>query len=91
MIGERYPMLITCPICGSKARIATSKAMSNETREAYCQCLNLNCSIAFTTLTTVNRIIEPTGAKPDPEIQPDLCKGDLNQMDIFNQFEQSGA
>lgn len=84
-------MLITCPICGSKARIATSKAMSNETREAYCQCLNLNCSIAFTTLTTVNRIIEPTGAKPDPEIQPDLCKGDLNQMDIFNQFEQSGA
>lgn len=84
-------MLITCPICGSKARIATSKAMSNETREAYCQCLNLNCSIAFTTLTTVNRIIEPTGAKPDPEIQPDLCKGDLNQMDIFSQFEQSGA
>ncbi|MBY8164453.1 Ogr/Delta-like zinc finger protein [Vibrio fluvialis] len=81
-------MLITCPICGSKARIATSKAMSNETREAYCQCLNLNCGRAFTTLTTVNRIIEPTGAKPDPELQPELCKGDVDQMDIFSTFEQ---
>ncbi|ELV8725690.1 ogr/Delta-like zinc finger family protein [Vibrio fluvialis] len=82
-------MLITCPICGSKARIATSKAMSNETREAYCQCLNLNCGRAFTTLTTVNRIIEPTGAKPDPELQPELCKGDVDQMDIFGQLEQN--
>ncbi|MFG0887274.1 ogr/Delta-like zinc finger family protein [Vibrio sp. CJQ_6] len=76
-------MLITCPICGSKARIATSKAMSNETREAYYQCLNLNCGRAFTTLTTVNRIIEPTGAKPDPELQPELCKGDVDQIEMF--------
>ncbi|PJC85319.1 zinc-binding protein [Vibrio sp. HA2012] len=81
-------MLITCPICGSKARIATSRAITMETREAYCQCLNLNCGRAFTTLTTVNRIIEPTGNKPDPELQPELCKGDLNQMDIFTQIEE---
>lgn len=76
-------MLITCPICESKARIATSRAMTKDTREAYCQCLNLNCGRAFTTLTTVHKIIEPTGNKPDPELQPELCKGDLNQMDIF--------
>ncbi|WED29890.1 ogr/Delta-like zinc finger family protein [Vibrio sp. DW001] len=77
-------MLITCPICESKARIATSRAMSKDTREAYCQCLNLNCGKAFTTLTTVHRIIESTGTKPDPELQPDLCKGDVDQMDIFD-------
>ncbi|WP_375751578.1 ogr/Delta-like zinc finger family protein [Vibrio sp. HN007] len=82
-------MLITCPICESKARIATSRAITKDTREAYCQCLNLNCGKAFTTLTTVNRIIEPTGNKPDPELQPELCKGDLNQMDIFTELEQS--
>ncbi|EKO3447581.1 ogr/Delta-like zinc finger family protein [Vibrio fluvialis] len=82
-------MLITCPICESKARIATSKAMSKDTREAYCQCLNLNCGRAFTTLTTVNRIIEPTGAKPDPRLQPELCKGDVDQMDIFGALEQA--
>ncbi len=84
-------MLITCPICGSKARIATSKAMSNETREAYCQCLNLNCGTPFVTMNTVVRIIETTGGKPDPDLQPELCKGDLNQMDIFSQFEQPNA
>ena len=77
-------MLITCPECGSKARIATSKAMSKETREAYCQCLNLNCGQAFTTLTTIHRIIKSTGTKPDPDIQPELCKGDVEQMDIFD-------
>ncbi len=76
-------MLITCPICRSKARIATSREMSNETREAYCQCMNLNCGQAFTTLTTVNRIIEPTGKKPDPELQPELCKGN-GQIGMFN-------
>ncbi|BDU38730.1 Ogr/Delta-like zinc finger protein [Vibrio nigripulchritudo] len=80
-------MLITCPCCGSKARIATSRAMSKETREAYCQCQNLNCGKVFITLTTVHKIIEPTGDKPDPELQPELCKGDVNQMDIF-QAEQ---
>lgn len=78
-------MLITCPVCESKARIATSRPMSKETREAYCQCLNLNCGLVFTTLTTVNKIIEPTGQKPNPKLQPELCKGNLNQMDIFEQ------
>lgn len=78
-------MLITCPKCESKARIATSRAMTKETREAYCQCLNLNCGVAFTTLTTVSKIIEQNvGAKPDPELQPELCKGDLNQMDLLS-------
>ncbi|WP_411063263.1 Ogr/Delta-like zinc finger protein [Vibrio rotiferianus] len=80
-------MLITCPKCESKARIATSRAITKETREAYCQCLNLNCGVAFTTLTSVHKIIEQTGKKPDPELQPELCKGDLNQIDIFNQLD----
>ncbi|NOH93058.1 ogr/Delta-like zinc finger family protein [Vibrio sp. AIC-3] len=80
-------MLITCPVCESKARIATSRAMTKETREAYCQCLNLNCGLAFTTLTTVHKIIEPTGAKPNPELQPELCKGDSSQIDIFESVQ----
>ncbi|MGL4225424.1 MAG: ogr/Delta-like zinc finger family protein [Vibrio sp.] len=84
-------MLITCPICESKSRIATSRAMSKETREAYCQCLNLNCGRVFMTLTTVSRIIEPTGAKPDPKLQPELCKTAVNQIDIFAGFEQQSA
>lgn len=80
-------MLITCPKCESKARIATSRAMSKETREAYCQCLNLNCGTVFVTYTSVHRIIEPSGDKPDPELQPELCKGDLDQMEMFDQLK----
>ena len=79
-------MLITCPKCESKARIATSHAMSKQTREAYCQCMNLNCGTIFVTHTSVSRIVEPTGSKPSPELQPELCKHyDLQQLDIFSE------
>ncbi|WP_336314495.1 ogr/Delta-like zinc finger family protein [Vibrio tubiashii] len=53
------------------------------TREAYCQCFNSNCGIVSITLTTVNKIIEPTGNKPNPELRSELCKGGLIQMDVF--------
>ncbi|MUK92469.1 zinc-binding protein [Aliivibrio fischeri] len=77
-------MLITCPKCESKARIATSKAITKETREAYCQCMNLNCGVIFVTYTSVCRIIEPTGQKPNSDLQPELCKSeDINQVNMF--------
>ncbi len=79
-------MLITCPKCECKARIATSRAMSKETREAYCQCMNLNCGVVFVTYTSVHKIIEPKGGKPDPDLQPELCQSDdLHQMDMFQE------
>ncbi|WP_375321656.1 ogr/Delta-like zinc finger family protein [Aliivibrio logei] len=57
-----------------KACSATSKAITKETREAYCQCLNLNCGFIFVTYTSVHRIIEPFGGKPSPELQSELGK-----------------
>ncbi|MEZ9503230.1 MULTISPECIES: ogr/Delta-like zinc finger family protein [Vibrio] len=76
-------MLVTCPKCGSKTRIATSRSISSETRELYCQCLNLHCGSAFVSHLSFSHVIESTGRKPDPELQPELCKGELNQIDIF--------
>ncbi|MFS1963141.1 ogr/Delta-like zinc finger family protein [Vibrio lentus] len=76
-------MLITCPMCECKARIATSKAITNETREAYCQCLNLNCGTVFVTLTSVSKIVKPSGSKPSLELQPELCKSEVEQVDMF--------
>ncbi|MBL4831303.1 MAG: ogr/Delta-like zinc finger family protein [Aliivibrio sp.] len=75
-------MLITCPKCLTKTRIATSRAISPETRELYCQCLNLNCGKVFVTHTSFSHFIESTSQKPDSDLQPELCKG-LNQIDIF--------
>ncbi|PTP95701.1 ogr/Delta-like zinc finger family protein [Vibrio splendidus] len=76
-------MLVTCPKCESKTRIATSRSISSETRELYCQCLNLNCGKVFVAHTSFSHFIEPTGQKPSSELQPELCKGDANQIDIF--------
>ncbi len=77
-------MLITCPKCESKSRIATSRTITKETREAYNQCMNLNCGVIFVTYTSVHHIVEPTGGKPDPRLQPELCKAqDLKQIDMF--------
>lgn len=67
-------MLFKCPQCESKTRIASSRAISKETRESYWQCLNLNCGVGFVTYTSVSHMIKPTGGKPDPTIQPELCK-----------------
>lgn len=76
-------MLITCPRCETKSRISTSRAMSKETREAYCQCLNLNCGAIFVVYITAHKIVNPTGEKPDPKLQPELCKTGLDQIDLF--------
>ncbi|HBV77636.1 MULTISPECIES: ogr/Delta-like zinc finger family protein [Vibrio] len=77
-------MLVTCPVCLTKTRIATSRAISSETRELYCQCLNLNCGTSFVSLISLVRIIKPTGKQPDIELQPELRKNG-NQMDIFEE------
>lgn len=80
-------MLVTCPVCLTKTRIATSRAISSETRELYCQCLNLNCGTSFVSLISLVRIIKPTGKKPDVELQPELRKN-CNQIDIFDLVER---
>ncbi|MUK76182.1 zinc-binding protein [Aliivibrio fischeri] len=77
-------MLIVCPDCLSKTRIATSKAITSKTRELYCQCLNLNCGKVFVSHISYSHAIEPTGKKPDPELQPELCR-DAEQMDFFDE------
>lgn len=75
-------MLVTYPKCESKARIATSRAITKETREAYCQCMNLNCGVIFVTYTSVHRIIEPVEGKPNPELQPELFRLESEEQGV---------
>lgn len=77
-------MLIECPGCLSKARIITSKAITLKTRELYCQCMNLNCGKVFVSHVSYSHDVKLTGKKPDPELQPELCKNP-EQMDIFDE------
>ncbi|KPU82153.1 zinc-binding protein [Psychromonas sp. PRT-SC03] len=76
-------MLITCPKCSCKARIATSRSISLETRELYCQCLNLNCGVSFVAHNSFSHFIVETGQLPSRELQPELYK-DADQLDFFD-------
>lgn len=78
-------MLVRCPECLSKARIAASEQITNNTRTLYCQCLNLNCSSTFNASLTFGGIIRSPkqgSSKPDNTKQPDLVK-DPNQLDLL--------
>lgn len=72
-------MIVTCPKCETKARVASSRVMTKEIREAYCQCLNLNCGAIFVAQLVATRIITPTGEKPSPEMQPELFRTTRNR------------
>lgn len=63
-----------CPKCNCRAATITSRQVSATTRETYHQCRNMNCSAVFVTHTTLARMVELTGNKPDPELQPNLYK-----------------
>ncbi|WP_368737139.1 ogr/Delta-like zinc finger family protein [Vibrio marinisediminis] len=60
------------------------KSDDQKTREAYCQCLNLNCGTVFVTYTPVHRIIELNGEEASPELQPELSKDDIVQIEMLN-------
>jgi len=82
-------MLVRCPECLSKARIAASEQITSNTRSLYCQCLNLNCSVTFNATLSFEKIIRSPkqgSARPDFAKQPELS-ANTNQMDLM--FEES--
>ncbi|WP_028864304.1 ogr/Delta-like zinc finger family protein [Psychromonas aquimarina] len=77
-------MLVRCPECLSKARIAASEQITSNTRSLYCQCLNLNCSATFNASLSFDKIIRSPkqgSEKPDFTKQPELV-ANANQMDL---------
>lgn len=78
-------MLVRCPKCQSKARIAASDQMCDTVRHLYCQCLNLGCGSRFKGELTFSEYIgtpEQNPTPPNPELQPELLK-DHRQMDLL--------
>lgn len=75
-------MLIRCPLCQSRARIAASEQLTDATRYIYGQCLNINCSATFKGHLSFELIIKApdTGSQP-----PSITK----QPELFNNPDQS--
>lgn len=55
--------MFVCPICGAVARTRTSRRLSEMTIRQYHQCQNFECSITFTTLNSVEKLVTKRGSR----------------------------
>lgn len=55
--------MFVCPICGAVARTRTSRRLSEMTIRQYHQCQNFECSITFTTLNSVEKLVTKRGPR----------------------------
>ncbi|SKB98936.1 Ogr/Delta-like zinc finger [Kosakonia radicincitans] len=55
--------MFVCPICGAVARTRTSRRLSEMTIRQYHQCQNFECSITFTTLNSVEKLVTKRGSQ----------------------------
>ncbi|QQA76223.1 ogr/Delta-like zinc finger family protein [Pectobacterium parmentieri] len=66
--------MFVCPHCGATARTRTSRRLSEMTIRQYHQCQNLECSITFTTLNSVERLV--TKRTRCDDVPPDFVPRD---------------
>ena len=66
--------MFKCPICGAVAKTRTSRSLSNTTVRHYHQCQNFECSITFTTLNSVEKLV--TKRAPREALQPGFIPSD---------------
>lgn len=62
--------MMSCPFCGHAAHARSSHKVSENVKQRYHQCTNIECSATFRTSEAVEEIIQPSNRKdlPVPEI-----------------------
>ncbi|WP_233966838.1 ogr/Delta-like zinc finger family protein [Pectobacterium polaris] len=70
--------MIPCPLCGHAAHTQTRKIFSNNVKQRYHQCRNIECSATFRTLESIEEIIQPSNRRdlpvPDIPLSPAMRK-----------------
>ncbi|MEB0957659.1 ogr/Delta-like zinc finger family protein [Citrobacter braakii] len=66
--------MFKCPVCGAVARTRTSRPLSEMTVRHYHQCQNFECSITFTTLNSVEKLV--TKRTPREKLPADFIPSD---------------
>ncbi|WP_431022066.1 ogr/Delta-like zinc finger family protein [Erwinia rhapontici] len=60
--------MMHCPFCKSPAHAKSSRYMSEQVKERYHQCTNIDCSCTFKTLENITKVITcPPQQEPQPE------------------------
>ena len=54
-----------CPFCKSTANTRTSRYLSENVKQRYHQCTNIECSATFRTIESVDGVIRAAPEKPD--------------------------
>uniref|UniRef100_A0A3B0LUQ1 Zinc finger Ogr/Delta-type domain-containing protein n=1 Tax=Arsenophonus endosymbiont of Trialeurodes vaporariorum TaxID=235567 RepID=A0A3B0LUQ1_9GAMM len=57
--------MMNCPLCGHAAHTRSSHQISENTRESYNQCHNINCGVTFVSHESLSLFIS-TPCKIDP-------------------------
>lgn len=61
--------MMHCPFCKTAAHTRTSRYLSENVKQRYHQCTNIECSSTFRTIESIDEVIcpPPEAAKPVPE------------------------
>ncbi|ENJ4528376.1 ogr/Delta-like zinc finger family protein [Yersinia enterocolitica] len=64
--------MMRCPVCRHASHTRSSRYLSEQTKEVYYQCQNLDCSCTFKTVESLDRIITrpPAQEIPAPVVIP---------------------
>ncbi|MBB1582556.1 ogr/Delta-like zinc finger family protein [Serratia sp. OS31] len=64
--------MMRCPFCRSGAHTRTSRYLTEQTKEAYYQCQNIDCSSTFKTRESIEHVIrQPIPPETIPEPSPE--------------------
>lgn len=77
-----------CPHCHAKARISTSRHVSEISRETYFQCTNIECGHTWKSVTTAILTIVPS-RNPNPKVHIPLSEK-VNAMMAIPSAEPTG-
>lgn len=69
--------MMNCPMCGQAAHTRSSFQISNETKERYNQCTNIECGHTFVTHETFVRSVCRPQKSAQRHLIPKVCKNNL--------------
>ena len=62
--------MMHCPSCKKSAHTRTSRYLSENVKQRYHQCTNIECSATFHTIEAIDEVIWPPAEKTPPVAEP---------------------
>jgi hypothetical protein len=85
--------MMHCPFCKKSAHARTSRYLSENVKQRYHQCTNIECSATFRTTEAIDEVIRPPAEKTPPVAEPVTprhpvkCRAATARHTVINQGE----